>query len=444
MPENISHTHSQKLRNVRYFPPPLELPVYGTFSPKVITYLGRTNYISALEEKIYVFGIKKEDRMKNIFVFGASGLGKSKMLETMIRQDVENGYGLILFDFGKDLFRSVLECISKKRINDVCILDFYDEKHLPDFNPFAMLSEKFKGVFLEDFLGVLSSYFEEKWNASLEYLFRMIVKTLLAMNKDNNLFTIQKLVQDKDYREKITNTLSNEQLKKFWLDDFPRLSLNFYKETILPLNNFLDNLFEENNYLMRIFCSKGTINLEELINQNKIILINLPFCIFSNRNANFLKELILLRLKIAGLLRLDNLSLNPFYVYFDDFEEKNNQKSVLNDLLEFSQKYFFSFTIATQSLSKISNYLTNFVFNNFCNMVIFGLNTADALRIEKEFATIKAKDIISLGKQEFYIKMIINQIFYEPFSGETLIVNKSKDQFASKDSLYLASQPFFL
>jgi len=443
MPENI-HSSSQKLKSVKYIPPPLELPVYGVFSPRNITYLGRTNYISALEEKVYVFGIKKEDRMKNIFILGSTGFGKTKMLETMIRQDIENNYGLMLFDFNNDLFYLTLNCVSKRRISDVCILDFNDEKHLPSFNPFTFLPENLKSNFLEDFLNVFSFYFQNQWNEPLKYLLRMVLKTLLLLEKDNNLFFVQKLIHYEDYREKIANSLSNEQLKKFWLDDFPHFSQTFYRDAILPLDNFLDSIFT-NQKLAQIFQSEGKINLEELVSQNKIILVNLPFVAFGNRLANFLKELILVRLKAAGYLRLNNSSLEPFYVYFDDLEEKTDQGSILSHLLAFSFKYLFSFTVTFQSLSQIPNYLSNYLFGNFCNLIIFGLNTLDATRIEKEFSSnVKAKDITTLSKQEFYIRMNINQHIYEPFSGETLMVSNESNQFAPANSLYEASLQFFL
>src|SRR3989344_3308647 len=74
--------------------PPPELPVYQRVDPKVVNFFGRTNYVAALEEKRLIFGFKRNDRRRHMYIVGKSGGGKSKLLELMVRQDIAYGHRL--------------------------------------------------------------------------------------------------------------------------------------------------------------------------------------------------------------------------------------------------------------------------------------------------------------------------------------------------------------
>ena len=117
-----------KLQIIKYAPPPPELPVYGKADASEISYIGRTNYIAALEEKRFIFGIKRVDRRRHLYIVGKSGVGKSKLLELLIRQDIAYGYGLCLMDPHGDVIEAILDAIPENRVNDVCIIDPSDRE----------------------------------------------------------------------------------------------------------------------------------------------------------------------------------------------------------------------------------------------------------------------------------------------------------------------------
>src|ERR1700752_2889690 len=112
-----------KIQIIKYAPPPSDLPVFGTISSSEVSFIGRTNYVASLEEKKFVFGIKRVDRRRHLYIIGKSGVGKSKLLELMLRQDVTYGHGLCLIDPHGDVIDAMLEYIPKERIEDVCIID---------------------------------------------------------------------------------------------------------------------------------------------------------------------------------------------------------------------------------------------------------------------------------------------------------------------------------
>jgi ABC-type transport system involved in cytochrome bd biosynthesis fused ATPase/permease subunit len=87
-----------RVQIIKYGPPPPELPVFGKVKPEDVSFIGRTNYVASLEEKKFVFGMKRVDRRRHLYIIGKSGVGKTKLLELFLRQDVSYGHGLCLID----------------------------------------------------------------------------------------------------------------------------------------------------------------------------------------------------------------------------------------------------------------------------------------------------------------------------------------------------------
>ncbi|MDP3784800.1 MAG: hypothetical protein Q8R12_01855, partial [bacterium] len=90
--------NESRVQIITHAPPPPDLPVYQRIDPKDVSFFGRTNYVAALEEKRFIFGIKRNDRRRHMYIVGKSGVGKSKLLELLIRQDAAFGHGLCLID----------------------------------------------------------------------------------------------------------------------------------------------------------------------------------------------------------------------------------------------------------------------------------------------------------------------------------------------------------
>src|SRR3990167_4546741 len=103
--------------------PPDVLPTRDTCAMEEMSLFGKTNYSAGIAVKRYVFGIKRADRLRHLYVIGKSGVGKTKLLELLIRADVFFGYGTCIIDPHGDLINSVLEFIPEERIKDVVVIN---------------------------------------------------------------------------------------------------------------------------------------------------------------------------------------------------------------------------------------------------------------------------------------------------------------------------------
>lgn len=191
-----------RIQIIKYAPPPPELPIYGRVDPVQISFIGRTNYVAALEEKKFIFGIKRKDRRRHMYIIGKSGVGKSKLLELMIRQDVAYGHGLCLMDPHGDVIEEILKFIPKERMEDVVIIDPTDLDHPVSFNPLTNIDPSFKHQLTQGLIEVMEKQFGANWTPRLEHVFRFTCLALLDYPHATMRGMISMLT-DRNYRQKV-------------------------------------------------------------------------------------------------------------------------------------------------------------------------------------------------------------------------------------------------
>src|SRR3989344_5325438 len=291
-----------KLQIIKYGPPPEELPVIGSLPPDELTYLGRTNYIAALEEKRFVFGIKTNDRRRHMYIVGKSGVGKSKLLELMMRQDIQYGRGIVLLDPHGEAVEDILNFIPENRINDVCVIDPGDYQYPASFNPLANVDPEFKHQFTQGLIEVMEKQFGENWTPRLEHVFRFTTLALLNYQYATMRGMISMLT-DRNYRQRVVEVIEDDMVKRFWAIEFADWSEKFDTDAIIPLVNKLGQ-FLSDPMLRNIFGQKeNKIDFENLMNSNKIVFINLSKGRLGEENSSFFGSMFITKIKQAGMAR---------------------------------------------------------------------------------------------------------------------------------------------
>lgn len=411
-----------KVRIIKLAPPPPELPTLGKVNPAVVSFIGRTNYVIALEEKKYVFGIKRNDRRRHLYIVGKSGVGKSKLLELLVRQDIAFGHGLCFMDPHGDVIEEILKFIPEERINDVVIIDPSDTNYPVSFNPLANVDPAFKHQLTQGMIEVMEKQFGANWTPRLEHVFRFTTLALLDYPHATMRGMISMLT-DRNYRQKVIEYITDDMVKRFWAIEFADWSEKFDTDAIIPLVNKLGQ-FLSDPMLRNIFGQKeNKIDLEKLMNEQKIVLINLSKGRLGEENSSFFGAMFITKLKQAGMARARLLERErkDFYLYVDEFH--NVVTETFENLLSEARKYGICITIAHQYMGQLLPKVLSAVLGNVGSLIVFRVGGADAEVLESEFAPIfKVKDMINLGRQEFYIKLMIDGESYDPFSAETLDV----------------------
>jgi hypothetical protein len=411
-----------KIQRIKYAPPPPELPMLGVVEPAAVSFIGRTNYVAALEEKRFVFGIKRHDRQRHVYVIGKSGVGKSKLLELMIRQDIAFGKGVCVIDPHGELIEDILPFIPENRVEDVCLIDPSDREYAASFNPLANIDPEFKHQLTQGLIEVMKRQFMANWRPRLEHVFRLTVLALLDYPHATMRGMISMLT-DRNYRQKVIEYIEDDMVKRFWAIEFADWSEKFDTTAIIPLVNKLGQ-FLSDPMLRNIFGQKeNKIDFEKLMNEQKIVLVNLSKGKIGEENSSFFGSMFITKIKQAGMARarMHPKDRKDFYLYVDEFHNVVTQ--TFEHLMSEARKYGICLTLAHQYSSQLIPTVRSAVMGNVGTTIVFRVGGDDAERLEAEMVpTFKAKDMINLGKQEFYIKLMIDGEVYDPFSAQTLKV----------------------
>lgn len=409
-----------KVRIIKLAPPPPDLPIYKQADPKEVVFFGRTNYVAALEEKRFIFGIKRKDRRRHMYIIGKSGVGKSKFLELMIRQDISYGHGLCLIDPHGDVIEETLKFIPEERIQDTVLIDPADTDWPISFNPLQNINPELKHQVAQGLIEVMARQFGANWTPRLEHVLRFTLLALLDFPSATMRGMISMLT-DRKYRQKVIEYIEDEMVKRFWAIEFADWSEKFDTDAIIPLVNKLGQ-FLANPYLRYIFGQReNKVDLEKIMEHKKILLISLSKGKLGDENSSFFGSMFITKLKQAGMARaaMPEEEREDFYLYVDEFH--NLVTTTFESLFTESRKYGFALTVAHQYMAQLLPQVRATVLGNVGTIVIFRVGGEDAGKLEAEMTPIlKAKDMVNLGLQEFYIKMTIDGDTSDPFSAETL------------------------
>ena len=411
-----------RVQIIKYGPPPPELQVFGKVKPEEVSFVGRTNYVASLEEKKFIFGIKRIDRRRHLYIVGKSGVGKSKLLELLMRQDVAYGHGLCFIDPHGDVIEAMMDYIPKERIEDVCMIDPGDVDFPASFNPLANVDPLFKFQLTQGLIEVMEKQFGANWTPRLEHVFRFTCLALLDYPHATMRGMISMLT-DRNYRQKVVEYITDDMVKRFFAIEFADWSEKFDTDAIIPLVNKLGQ-FLSDPLLRNIFGQKqNKIDISELMNEGKIIFINLSKGRIGEENSSFFGSMFLTKIKQAGMERasIPEAERRDFYLYIDEFH--NIVTQTFENILSEARKYALNLTIAHQYIGQLIPQVQHAVLGNTGSLICFRVGGEDAVKLKPEFEPLfGVKDMINLAVAEFYIKMTIDGESYDPFSAETLRV----------------------
>jgi len=388
-------------------------------NPERITYFGQTD----ARNRRLTFGIKDKDRTKHIYIIGKTGMGKSTMLENMAVQDIQNGNGFAFLDPHGSAIDVLLEYIPKERLDDVIYFAPFDMEHPISFNVMEDVGYDKRHLVVSGLMSTFKKIWQDAWSARMEYI---LGNTLLALLEypDSTLLEVNKMLADKDFRNKVVANVTDPAVKSFWVDEFAKYTDRFAAEATPAIQNKIGQ-FTANPLIRNIIGQpKSSFDLREVMDGKKILLVNLSKGRIGESNANLLGSMLITKIYLSALSRADaskaDLEKLPnFYLYVDEFQSFANESFA--DILSEARKYKLNLTIAHQYIEQMSDEVRAAVFGNVGTMVTFRIGATDAEVMEKEFApTFIGEDIVNLGVFQVYLRLMIDGIGSHPFSATTL------------------------
>jgi hypothetical protein len=191
---------------------------------------------------------------------------------------------------------------------------------------------------------------------------------------------------------------------------------------------------------------KSSFDFRQIMDEGKIMIINLSKGRVGEANANLLGSMLITKIYLAAMSRADKneAELNKlpnFYLYVDEFQSFANESFA--DILSEARKYKLNLTIAHQYIEQMSEEVRAAVFGNVGTMITFRVGAYDAETLEKEFAPIfTAEDLVNLGFAQVYLKLMIDGVSSTPFSARTLPPIEKPDKAWVEDIIKNSRQVF--
>ncbi len=407
----------------------------GLETTKDIVYFGRTNFRGANR----LFGIKRQDRRQHMYVVGKTGTGKSALLHNLIVQDILNGEGLCLIDPHGELVESILEKIPENRIDDVIYFDPSDTDYPIGFNVLEVLDPQYKHLVASSLMGIFTKIWANVWSARMEYILNNTILALLDM-PNSTLLGINRILTDKEYRQKVIENVKDPIVKAFWVNEYEEWRDQFRNEAIAPIQNKVGQ-FLSTDIIRNIVCQpKSTIDIFDIMNSGKILLINVSKGKIGEDNSALLGAMFITKIQMAAMerVRIPEDQRIDFYLYVDEFQ--NFATDSFANILSEARKYRLNLILAHQYIGQlitdVSQKVRDAIFGNVGTMITFRVGAADAEFLEKEFAPeFSAEDIVNLSNYNIYLKMIIDGVSCRPFSATTLPPFKIKSNVLAKEKI---------
>lgn len=411
--------------------PPSKLPIITGNSAidENISAFGLTNFRGMNHQ----FGMLRYDRSRHVYIIGQTGAGKSGLLELFALSDIYHSQGYAIIDPHGDFAVNNMRFIPANRLQDVVYFNPADTAYPLGFNPLEVTNPAQKTNISSEVIGVLKRMFGDSWGPRLEYILRYTILALLD-RPSTTMLDITRMLTDKKFRKETLSYCTDTVVLQFWTVEFASWNDKFVAEAIAPVLNKV-GAFTANPIIRNIIGQpKSTFNIREIMDEGKILVVNLSKGLIGEDNASILGSFLVTKIQLAAMSRSDIADIRdrrPFYLYVDEFQ--NFATDSFATILSEARKYGLNLTVANQYISQMSETVRDAVFGNVGTMISFRVSADDAPILSKQFEPqFEAQDLLQMHNRHFIINMVINGEKTPAFSATTLTLPPQQSDNTSR------------
>ncbi|MFA9289086.1 MAG: type IV secretory system conjugative DNA transfer family protein [Weeksellaceae bacterium] len=411
--------------------PPENLPTVDSVPESMrheVNFFAKAEY----KNKDTIFGIKTADRRKHNYIIGKTGAGKSTLIANMAIDDIRRDRGVGIIDPHGDLSETILQYIPKRRMQDVVYLEPFDTERPFALNVLEIKQQQHRDLVASGIVAIFSKLYADSWGPRLEYILRNTIISLLELPQAT-LVDALRILSEKEFRKKAVLQIQDPVMKDFWNKEFDMMTDKLRVEAISPIQNKVGQFVSSKMIRNIIGQQKSTVDLEAIMNDGKILILNLSQGKLGEDNAALLGAMIITQIQLAAMNRsfIKEDDRRDFFLYVDEFQ--NFATSSFVKILSEARKYRLALTLTNQYIEQLDEDIMTAIFGNVGTLISFVIGARDADYFTKEFSGLyTAQDLVSLGKYEVVMKMSIDQMTSAPFPAKTLPLPAMKNENTEK------------
>ena len=426
-PISVTDTPKIKWLKSNVAPPPVNMPKEGMI-------LGFNEYRG---EKTKI-RLTDSDRRRHLYTIGQTGAGKSVFLVEMAKQDAKEGKGFCFIDPHGQAIEDILTAIPKERAEDVVIFNPADIER-----PFGLNMMEYnikypeqKSFVINEMIGIFDQLYDLRQTGGPMFEQYMRNAMLLVMEdpeSGNTLMEIPKVLADEDFRRMKLSRCTNPTVIDFWTKEAEKAGGEAALANVVPYITSKLTTFISNDMMRPIIAQqKSTINFREIMDNKKILLINLSKGKIGEINARLLGMVVVGKILMAALSRVDmpEEERKDFYLYLDEFQ--NVTTNSIAQILSEARKYKLCLILAHQFIGQLKEDISKAVFGNVGSMVIFRVGPEDGEFLEKQFEPVFARnDLVNVDNYNAFARILVNGVLTKPFNIKTYPPTKGDQEVAN-------------
>lgn len=398
--------------NAKRAPAPAAIPSSGL-------HLGKSVYRGTTKE----VHITEDDRRRHFYIIGKTGTGKTELLKYLVMQDIRAGAGVAFIDPHGDAAEDILSQIPPERAEDVIYFNPADTERPIGMNMLEAQTEQEKHFVATYIVGLMYKLYDPHKTGIIGPRFEHAIRNamLTVMSEPGNTFVeVVRVLTDARFVQELLPKVGDPVVRRYWTDQIAQTA-DFHKSEVLDYIVSKFGRFVTNRMMRNIIGqSKSAFSLRDIMDNKKILIVNLSKGRVGEENSNFLGLVLVPKILVAAMSRQDvpEEQRPDFFLYVDEFQ--NFATETFADILAEARKFKLNLIVANQFIGQIEEEVKNAVFGNVGTLISFRVGVTDANYLQHEFTpTFNETDLINIERFQAYVKTIVRNEPVPPFSLDT-------------------------
>ncbi len=373
-------------------------------------------------------GVKKEirlstnDRRRHTYIIGQTGTGKSVLLENLAYQDMMDGKGFAFVDPHGDSVETLMGKVPQSRVEDVIYFNPGDMTNPIGLNMFEFDHPDQKDFLVQEAINMLYGLYDPGHTGivgpRLEHIFRNSALLLMADPAGGTFIDVPKVLIDDDFRNAKLKYVTDQTVLDFWTKEFPASQKSNEAGEVISWVVSKFGPFISNDSMRNIIGqTKSGFNLRDIMDNKKILLVNLSKGKMGELNSKLLGIIFVMKFQAAAMGRanIDEKSRVDFSLYVDEFQ--NFATESFESILSEARKYRLNLILGNQFMTQLTDKIREAIIGNVGTVISGRIGITDAEILEKKFKPVfDAEDLTKLPNYQSITSVMINNVPSAPFS----------------------------
>lgn len=366
--------------------------------------------------------LSTNDRRRHTYIIGQTGTGKSVLLENLAYQDMVDGKGFAFVDPHGDSVEFLMSVVPKDRVEDIVYFNPSDMDNPIGLNMFEFDHPDQKDFLIQEAISMLYGLYDPGHTGivgpRLEHIFRNCALLLMSSPEGGTFIDIPKLLVDEDFRNSKLKYVTDSTVLDFWTKEFPNSQRSNEAGEVISWVVAKFGPFISNDAMRNVIGqTKSGFNLREIMDNKKILLVNLSKGKMGEFNSKLLGIIFVMRFQAAAMSRanIPEAERVDFSLYVDEFQ--NFATESFESILSEARKFRLNLILGNQFMTQLTDKVREAIIGNVGTVISGRIGITDAEILIKKFTpTFDTEDLTKLPNYHTIASVMINGVPSAPFS----------------------------